>query len=143
MISKRVFRAIVTLAAMSAVLSSFGITQTAAAPAASSQSSLASEQANKPPYRVGGGVTRPRVLKRVEPQYSDEARRNKWQGVVVLEVVIDEKGKVVEARVVKSLGMGLDEQALKAAKKWKFAPGTKDGKPVPILVDLQVDFRLL
>ena len=93
-------------------------------------------------YRVGGGVRAPKVTYRVEPEFSEEARKNKWQGIVVLRVVVGVDGKPHEVVVQRSLGMGLDEKAMEAARQWRFEPGTKDGQPVPVEVLLEVSFHL-
>lgn len=94
-------------------------------------------------YKVGGGVTAPSLLYKVEPEYSEEARKAKYQGVVVLYVEVDPSGKAVNPRVVRSLGLGLDEKAIEAVRKWKFRPGYKDGKPVTVAATIEVNFRLL
>jgi protein TonB len=94
-------------------------------------------------YRVGGGVTAPALLYKVEPEYSEEARKAKYQGVVVLYVEVDPSGKAVNPRVIRSLGLGLDEKAIEAVRKWKFRPGYKDGKPVTVAATIEVNFRLL
>src|SRR5215471_3721058 len=94
-------------------------------------------------YRVGGGVTAPALLSKVEPEYSEEARKAKYQGTVLLYIQVDPTGKAVNMRVLHSLGLGLDEKAMEAVKKWKFKPGTKDGKPVTVEAQIEVNFRLL
>ena len=94
-------------------------------------------------FRVGGGVTAPALLYKVEPEYSEEARKAKYQGTVVLYVEVDPNGKARNLRVVKSLGLGLDEKAIEAVNKWKFRPGYKDGKPVTVAATIEVNFRLL
>jgi len=94
-------------------------------------------------YRIGGGVVQPSLIHKEEPEYSEEARKAKWQGTVQLEIVVDEKGVPKELRVKRSLGMGLDQKALEAVAKWRFTPGTKDGKPVPVIALIDVSFRLL
>jgi periplasmic protein TonB len=94
-------------------------------------------------YHVGAGVHAPRVIYRVDPEFSEEARQNKWQGVVILKVIISKDGKPQDVRVQRSLGMGLDEKAVEAVKQWRFAPGTKDGQPVPVEVSMEVSFRLM
>jgi periplasmic protein TonB len=93
-------------------------------------------------FRVGSGVSAPRAIYAPDPQYSDEARRAKYQGTVVLWVIIGPDGRPHELRVVRSLGMGLDEKALEAVRLWKFEPATKDGHPVAVQVDVEVSFRL-
>ena len=93
-------------------------------------------------YRVGNGVSAPRAVYSPDPEYSDEARRVKMQGNVVLSLVVDPRGHVRDVRVARSLGMGLDEKAIEAVRKWKFEPGVRDGYPVPVQVNVEVNFRL-
>jgi periplasmic protein TonB len=94
--------------------------------------------------REGPGVTTPRLIKEVKPSYTAEAMRNKVQGVVFLEAVVTTDGTVGEVRVKRSLDKtsGLDEEAVNCVKKWIFAPGTKDGVTVPVLVDVEMSFTL-
>lgn len=94
-------------------------------------------------FRVGGGVTSPVPLYKPEPEYSEEARKAKYQGTVVLYVEVDATGKPRNLKVVRSLGLGLDEKAIEAVEKWKFRPGYKDGKPVTVAATIEVNFRLL
>lgn len=94
-------------------------------------------------YRVGGGVSAPVALYKVEPEYSEEARKAKYQGTVVLSIVIDEQGRPRDLKVIRPLGLGLDEKAIEAVSKWRFRPGYKDGKPVAVLATVEVNFRLL
>jgi len=94
-------------------------------------------------FRIGGGVSAPVPIYKVEPEYSEEARKAKFQGTVVLAIVVDETGKVTNIRVIRPLGMGLDEKAIEAVSKWRFRPGYKDGKPVPVMANVEVNFRLL
>lgn len=94
-------------------------------------------------YRIGGGVSAPALLSKVEPEYSEEARKAKFQGTVVLYVVVDEKGQPQQLRVVRPLGLGLDEKAIEAVQRWRFRPGFKDGKPVAVAATVEVNFRLL
>jgi TonB family protein len=94
-------------------------------------------------YRVGGGVTAPQLVSKIEPEYSEEARKAKYQGTVTLYIQVDPSGKAVNMRVLHSLGLGLDEKAMEAVKKWKFKPGTKDGKAVTVEAQIEVNFRLL
>jgi TonB family protein len=94
-------------------------------------------------FRAGGGVTAPRVLFKKEPEYSEEARKAKLQGTVILYIVVTPDGKATAMKVQKSVGLGLDEKALEAVAQWKFDPGKKDGKPVPVEAYIEVNFRLL
>ncbi len=94
-------------------------------------------------FRIGGGVSQPRLLQKVEPEYSEEARKAKYQGTVMLAVEVWEDGLAHNIRILRSLGLGLDEKAIEAVKQWRFAPGKKDGKPVRVAAQVQVSFRLL
>ena len=77
-----------------------------------------------------------------DPEYSEEARKAKYQGTVILWVVIGADGRPREMRIERSLGMGLDEKAMEAVKKWRFKPAMKDSQPVPVQVNIEVSFRL-
>jgi len=94
-------------------------------------------------YKPGvGGVTFPVPVLTPEAEFSDEARRTKHQGICIVALIVDSRGHPQNPRIVRSLGMGLDEKALEAVKKYTFEPATKNGKPVPVLISIQVDFRL-
>jgi len=93
-------------------------------------------------YQVGGGVSAPRVIYSPEPEFSDEARKAKYQGTVVLSAVVGTDGRTYEIHVRRALGMGLDEKAIQAIQQWKFEPGRKDGIPVAVLINVEVNFRL-
>lgn len=96
-------------------------------------------------YRPGNGVSVPRLLAEVRPKYTAEAMRARMQGVVRLECVVRSSGSVGDCDVVKSLdgnNFGLDEQALIAARQWRFAPGTRLGEPVDVLVTIELAFAL-
>ena len=95
-------------------------------------------------YRPGNGVTLPRVLHEERPQYTSDAMRAKVQGTVLLECVVRPDGGVGDVQVVRSLDptFGLDQQAIAAAKKWRFAPGTRLGEPVPVLITIELTFTL-
>jgi TonB family protein len=93
-------------------------------------------------YRVGGGVSAPRPIYDPDPEYSEEARKAKYQGIVMLSAIIGSDGRPRELRIVRSLGMGLDQKALDAVGKWRFAPATKDNHPVSVQVNIEVAFRL-
>jgi protein TonB len=89
-----------------------------------------------------GGVSNPVPLFTPEAEFSDEARRAKFQGVCVISVIVDSRGYPQDPRVLQPLGMGLDEKALEAVRKYRFKPAKKDGKPVPVRITVEVDFRL-
>jgi TonB family protein len=98
---------------------------------------------HSPPYQIGGGVSQPQLLHKVEPSYSEEARTAHVQGTVQLEIVVDETGVPMDLRVKRSLGSGLDEKAIEAVKQWRFKPGQKEGVPVRVMAVIDVNFRLL
>ena len=93
-------------------------------------------------YKPGDGVSAPVLVKEVKPQYTAEAIKARVQGVVTLECVVQPDGAVGEARVTKALNPGLDQEAIKAVKLWRFKPGRKDGKAVPVRVTLEMTFTL-
>jgi len=93
-------------------------------------------------YRAGRGVTPPRPIFSPDPEFSEEARKAKYQGVCTLMIVVDTDGRPTNLRVVNSLGMGLDEKALETVKTWRFEPGMKDGHPVKVEMAVEVDFHL-
>jgi TonB family protein len=88
-------------------------------------------------------MTPPRLLYRVEPEFSEEARKAKYQGVVVLYIDIDTKGRARNIRVARQLGLGLDEKAVEAVSEWRFRPAYLDGKPVVASAVVEVNFHLL
>ena len=104
--------------------------------------------ANQPPpgvYTVGQpGVSPPRIQQQVNPRYTQEAMRQKIAGSVAVQFVVGADGTVQNPRIIRSLDatFGLDDEALKAVRQWRFAPGTKDGQPVPILTTAEVVFAL-
>jgi TonB family protein len=94
-------------------------------------------------YHRGEGASNPGIISQVDPEYSAEARKAKFEGICVLTLVVEPDGTPSHIRVSRSLGMGLDEKAIEAAKKWRFRPSMKDGHPVrygPVEVDMS--FRL-
>jgi len=93
-------------------------------------------------FRVGNGVSAPRVIYQTEPEFSEEARKAKFQGTCILGLVVDAEGHPTNIHVVSSLGMGLDEKAIESVKDWKFEPGQKNGHPVPTTINVDVDFHL-
>lgn len=93
--------------------------------------------------RIGGDVSAPSLLSKVEPKYSEEARVAKLQGTVVLYVEVDESGNPKNLRVVRALGLGLDEKAIEAVSQWKWRPGYKAGRPVTVAATIEINFKLL
>lgn len=99
--------------------------------------------AGGPPARVGGAVSAPVVVRKVEPRYDDEARLARYQSTVVLSVVVGADGQVHNVRLKQSAGYGLDERAVESVKQWRFQPAVREGQPVPVLATIEVNFRLL
>jgi periplasmic protein TonB len=93
-------------------------------------------------FRVGGGVSAPRAIYQPDPEYSEEARKAKYQGTVVLAAIIDANGHPRDIRVARSVGLGLDEKAMEAVKTWRFEPAKKDNQAVAVLVNIEVTFNL-
>ena len=96
----------------------------------------------EPLFRVGAGVSPPRILEDPEPEYSELARKLGHHGVCVLWLIVGSDGKPRDIRVARSLGMGLDEEAVEAVRKWSFQPALKDGKPVAVQINVEVNYHL-
>ncbi|MBV9084958.1 MAG: energy transducer TonB [Acidobacteriaceae bacterium] len=94
-------------------------------------------------YQIGGDVSAPQILTKIEPEYSEEARKAKYSGTVLLSIVVDEHGLPRNITVIRPLGLGLDRKAIEAVSKWRFRPGMKAGRPVPTVAQVEVNFRLL
>lgn len=94
-------------------------------------------------YRVGQGASRPVPIFQPQPEYSEEARKAKFQGEVTLSVTVGEDGTPRDIKVVRPLGLGLDEKAIEAVSRWRFRPGMKDGRAVAVRANVVVTFRLL
>jgi TonB family protein len=95
-------------------------------------------------YRPGNGVESPQVLHEEKPQYTSEAMRAKVQGIVEVEAIVLTDGSVGQVQIVRSLDdrFGLDQKAIEAVKRWRFRPGTRLGKPVAVLVNIELTFTL-
>jgi TonB family protein len=118
--------------------------QEMAARASATQKEIAVKpSASSGAYRIGPGISPPVTLTQAEPQYSEDARVATLQGTVLLSMEIGTDGKARNIQVVRSLGLGLDESAVEAVEKWTFRPGMKDGQPVPVIAQVEVNFRLL
>lgn len=94
-------------------------------------------------FRAGGGVSSPQVVTKVDPEYSEEARKAKYSGTVLLQLIVNVDGRATNIKVMKGVGLGLDEKAVEAVQKWTFIPGKKNGSPVPVYATVEVNFRLL
>lgn len=94
------------------------------------------------PYRPGSGVAPPRLLREVRAEYSDQARRANLEGEVVLEIVVRRDGTVGDVRVLRGLGLDLNDRAIRAVRQWRFSPARLKGTPVDVVVEVAVEFRL-
>ena len=93
-------------------------------------------------YHVGGGVLAPQLIYGPDPEFSDEARKAKYQGVVVVNLIVDASGNPQRVRVIRPLGMGLDEKAVEAVRLYKFKPAMLQGKAVPVEINIEVNFHI-
>ena len=93
-------------------------------------------------YHIGGGVRPPSVIYSVDPEFSEEARKAKFSGNVLVDLIVDENGLPSHVRVARGVGMGLDEKAVEAVRQYKFKPATKDGKPVKVELTVEVNFQI-
>lgn len=94
-------------------------------------------------FKPGNGISAPVAVSKTEPEYTNDARFLNQQGTVVLQLVVDQQGRPQNVSLVRSLGFGLDENAAQAVRTWRFRPGVSGGEPVPTIVNIEVNFRLL
>ena len=133
-------RILLTLLAIMALVL---IASIAAAQTKSQSKAMASPQAPaEKPYELSDDITPPRLLEVANPEYTDVARKKKIEGTVVLDIVVDKKGNVIDAKVKKGLGYGLDESAIAAVKVWLYKPAEKAGQPVPVHMEVTTDFYM-
>ena len=108
-----------------------------------SQTMANSQPSSSDVYRVGGDVTAPVLVSKVEPTYTEEARIARYQGTAVLSVEIGPDGLARNMKILRALGFGLNKKATEAISRWQFKPSTKDGQPVTVSATIEVNFRLL
>jgi len=108
----------------------------------SGQGDVMAELSNHPAPRIGRGMAPPQRVSTPDPPFSDEARRAKYQGTAMLSLLVDKTGQVRNVRIVRPLGMGLDQKAVEAVSEWRFHPATKDGEPIDMPVNVEVSFHL-
>jgi len=95
----------------------------------------------RPVYKAGNGVSMPKLLHRVDPEYTPEAKADHIEGTVLLKLIVSAEGNAEDVSVVKSLNAGLDQKAIEALAKWKFQPGTKDGRAVAVYATIEINFH--
>jgi protein TonB len=94
------------------------------------------------PYRPGSGITPPKLLREVRPDYTEDGRRRNIEGDVVLEIVVRRDGSVGDVKLLQGLGAGLDQRAIEAVRQWRFSPAQRQGAPVDVIVEVAVEFKL-
>ncbi|MGA1982019.1 MAG: TonB family protein [Acidobacteriaceae bacterium] len=92
--------------------------------------------------KIGGGVSSPELIYKVDPEFSEEARRAKFMGIVLVNLIVDQQGRPENVHVLRGVGMGLDEKAVAAVKQYKFRPALEKGKPVPVELNVEVTFQI-
>jgi TonB family protein len=117
---------------------------------ASSPATSNSSQTGEAVRRIGGSVSPPQVIRQVEPQFTDEARTRakgeaqdgKFEGKVLVQLIVSTNGRPQNVHVVRGVGMGLDEKAVEAVRQYRFRPAMENGNPVPVLLNVQVNFKI-
>jgi protein TonB len=92
--------------------------------------------------KIGGGVSSPELIFKVDPEFSEEARRAKFMGIVLVNLIVDQQGRPENVHVLRGVGMGLDEKAVAAVKQYKFRPAKENGKPVAVELNVEVNFQI-
>jgi protein TonB len=93
-------------------------------------------------HKIGGGVSSPVVIYQVEPEFSEEARKAKFMGVVLVNLIVDPQGRPQNVHVIRGVGMGLDGKAVDAVKQYRFKPAMEGGKPVAVELNVEVNFQI-
>jgi TonB family protein len=113
-----------------------------AADSATDESTLADTNEPAGPLQVGGEVLAPVRIHAPQPQYTEAAERARIQGVAIAQAIIDKEGNVTDVKILKGLAMGLDQEAAKAIRAWKFEPATRNGDPVSVYYTITLHFSL-
>ena len=92
--------------------------------------------------KVGGSISAPHVTHAPDPQYTEPARKSAYQGTCVLWLIVGVDGRVHDIEIARAIGMGLDEQAVRAVQTWTFNPALRNGEAVPVQINVEVNFRL-
>jgi protein TonB len=92
--------------------------------------------------RIGGGVSQPELTYKVDPEFSEEARKAKFMGIVLVNLIVDANGNPQNVHVLRGVGMGLDEKAVEAVKQYRFKPAREAGKPVAVELNVEVNFQI-
>jgi TonB family protein len=92
--------------------------------------------------KVGGKISAPRAVRTTDPQYSEPARQSLYQGTCILWLIVGADGIARDIRISRALGLGLDDQAVKAVQAWRFEPALENGQPVRVQINIEINFRL-
>ncbi len=92
--------------------------------------------------KIGGGVSSPVLIFSVEPEFSEEARKAKFMGIVLVNLIVDAQGRPQNVHAIRNVGMGLDEKAVEAVRQYRFKPAMEGGKPVPVELNVEVNFQI-
>jgi protein TonB len=102
-----------------------------------------SDSAGNPVRKIGSGVSTPQVIHQVEPDFTTEARKAKFMGTVIVGCIVNERGVPEDVHVVRGVGLGLNDKAIQAVKQYKFKPAMEGGKPVPVQLNIEVNFQIV
>ena len=103
--------------------------------------SAAYEQDGAPVRKIGGSVSAPKVIYQVDPEMTPDARQAKFAGVVLVNLIVNTKGVPESVQVLRPVGMGLDQKAVDAVKQYRFRPAMESGVPVPVALNIEVNFK--
>ena len=95
-----------------------------------------------PPKKIGGNVSAPVVIYQVEPEFTEDARKAKFMGIVLVNLIVDQEGRPQNVHILRGVGMGLDAKAVEAVKQYRFKPAMESGKPVPVELNVEVNFQI-
>jgi periplasmic protein TonB len=126
---------------VSCILASFAMTSQMVAQVAGTALGQTPDTGPNTVYRAYGNVTTPLLIQSVEPGYTEAARNAKISGTVLVNLIVEPNGNPSHIRVVRGLGMGLDEKAIQAVQQYKFKPGIKNGKPVRVELNISLNFN--
>jgi TonB family protein len=135
-------RALLAIGSIAILLLSLGVPICAQLPPLHPRDDSPAQETEPGVYRVGHAVKPPRLTNNRDPEYSDQARKLGYEGTCVLTLVVDAEGMPQKIKMTRPLGIGLDDEAIKAVRQWRFTPATKDGAPVAVQINVEVSFNL-
>jgi periplasmic protein TonB len=120
----------------------FRLRDEAAAEARGDDQPVYTNSAGNPVFRVSKSVEHPKIVSQIDPDFSESARAQQFSGTTIVSLEVDKSGAVRDVQIVQPIGCGLNDQAVRAVKQWRFLPGRRKGEPVAVLVKAEVSFRL-